>query len=61
VSSVAAVSRADPIAPTFEQIKPRIAEVLEGKIIVGHAVFNDLAVRERRQCSGRPLGRYVPG
>lgn len=31
-------------APTFEQIKPKIDEVLKGKIIVGHAVFNDLAV-----------------
>ncbi|KAI9639094.1 ribonuclease H-like domain-containing protein [Dioszegia hungarica] len=30
-------------APTFEQIQPKIEAVLEGKIIIGHAVFNDLA------------------
>jgi DNA polymerase III epsilon subunit-like protein len=32
------------IAPTFEQIQPRIKAILQDKILIGHAVFNDLAV-----------------
>lgn len=31
-------------APTFEQIHPKIEAALKGKIVVGHAVFNDLKV-----------------
>ncbi|KAK1923950.1 ribonuclease H-like domain-containing protein [Papiliotrema laurentii] len=30
-------------APTFETIRPRILALLKDKILVGHAVYNDLA------------------
>jgi hypothetical protein len=33
-------------APTFETIQPKIKALLEGKIVVGHALWNDLAVSE---------------
>ncbi|WVO21430.1 uncharacterized protein IAS62_002738 [Cryptococcus decagattii] len=31
-------------APTYEQIQPQIIELVKDKIIVGHTLFNDLAV-----------------
>ncbi|KAL0247287.1 hypothetical protein I308_104323 [Cryptococcus tetragattii IND107] len=31
-------------APTYEQIQPQIIELIKDKIIVGHTLFNDLAV-----------------
>ncbi|OWT38207.1 hypothetical protein C362_04074 [Cryptococcus neoformans Bt1] len=31
-------------APTYEQIQPRIIELIKDKIIIGHTLFNDLAV-----------------
>lgn len=33
-------------APTFEQIQPKIIELLKGKIVVGHALWNDLEVSD---------------
>ncbi|ORY26330.1 ribonuclease H-like domain-containing protein [Naematelia encephala] len=35
-------------APTFEEIQPKIKAILNGKIIVGHAVFNDLNAIQHR-------------
>ncbi|KAK8864716.1 hypothetical protein IAR55_001970 [Kwoniella newhampshirensis] len=35
-------------APTFEQIVPKIKSLLEGKIVVGHALFNDLKAIQHR-------------
>lgn len=32
-------------APTYEQIQPQIIELIKDKIIIGHTLFNDLAVR----------------
>lgn len=32
-------------APTYETIQKQVKELVRGKIIVGHAAFNDLAVR----------------
>ncbi|KIR28298.1 hypothetical protein I309_02948 [Cryptococcus deuterogattii LA55] len=31
--------------PTYEQIQPQIIALIKDKIIVGHTLFNDLAVR----------------
>lgn len=33
-------------APTYETIQKQVQELVKGKIIVGHAAFNDLAVRD---------------
>ena len=33
-------------APTFEQIQPKIKAILQDKIVVGHTIFNDLAVND---------------
>ncbi|RSH89068.1 hypothetical protein EHS25_002734 [Saitozyma podzolica] len=35
-------------APTFETIQPKIKALLEGKIVVGHALWNDLAIVKHR-------------
>lgn len=32
-------------APTYEQIQPQIIELIKDKIVIGHTLFNDLAVR----------------
>ncbi len=33
------------LAKPFEEIQTQVAELLKDKILVGHAVFNDLKVR----------------
>ncbi|KAL7422056.1 hypothetical protein Q5752_003831 [Cryptotrichosporon argae] len=35
-------------APTFEAVRKQVKEIVNGKILVGHAIFNDLAVLEHR-------------
>ncbi|KAK4688207.1 hypothetical protein P7C73_g1899, partial [Tremellales sp. Uapishka_1] len=35
-------------APTFEQVQARVKALVKDKIIVGHAVFNDLSVEDAR-------------
>ena len=35
-------------APTFETVQRNVKTIIEGKIIVGHAIFNDLAVSRLR-------------
>ncbi|GFZ46928.1 hypothetical protein JCM24511_04154 [Saitozyma sp. JCM 24511] len=35
-------------APTFETIQPKIKALLKGKIVVGHALWNDLAIVKHR-------------
>jgi DNA polymerase III epsilon subunit-like protein len=32
------------VAPKFEQVVKEVREKIKGKIVVGHALFNDLAV-----------------
>jgi hypothetical protein len=32
------------VAPKFETVQARVRELFRGKTIVGHALFNDLAV-----------------
>ena len=44
-----------PTAPTFEGIQPRIKALLKDKILVGHAVFNDLCVSPESQ-----MGPQIP-
>lgn len=40
-------------APTFETVQKKVAELIEGRILVGHAIENDLKV-------GPPWWRRVP-
>ncbi|OCF31975.1 hypothetical protein I316_06360 [Kwoniella heveanensis BCC8398] len=49
-------------APTFEQIIPQIKEIIKDKILVGHALFNDLAAIKYRQPyeSFRDTAIYLP-
>ncbi|WVQ81837.1 hypothetical protein IAT38_003964 [Cryptococcus sp. DSM 104549] len=35
-------------APTYETVQPQIVEVLKGKIVVGHTLFNDFTVIQHR-------------
>lgn len=39
-------------APSFEEVRARVKQLVEGKIIVGHAIFNDLAVSSSFNCPG---------
>ena len=36
--------RVGGVAPKFEQVQAEVREKIRGKIVVGHALFNDLAV-----------------
>ncbi|CAD6586103.1 MAG: hypothetical protein TREMPRED_004333 [Tremellales sp. Tagirdzhanova-0007] len=49
-------------APTFEQIQPKIKAIIKDKILVGHAVFNDLAYIQHRHPyeSVRDTSLYIP-
>ena len=33
-------------APSFQHVQKRVAELIEGKVLVGHAIENDLKVRK---------------
>lgn len=43
VSGVRAQDLTD--APTFETVVKQVSEILKGRVLVGHAVHNDLEVR----------------
>ena len=32
------------LAPKFEEVRQKVKEIIQDKILVGHALFNDLAV-----------------
>lgn len=39
-------------APSFEEVRTKVKEIVKDKILVGHALFNDLAVS--------PYTHYIP-
>ncbi|WVF71105.1 hypothetical protein IAT40_005902 [Kwoniella sp. CBS 6097] len=49
-------------APTFEQIVPKIKEIINNRILVGHALFNDLKALNHRHPyeSFRDTVLYLP-
>eukprot|EP00854_Cymbomonas_tetramitiformis_P005144 gene5144-6255_t len=49
-------------APSFELVREQVASLLEGKLLVGHAVYNDLAVLNlsHPRVDIRDTGAYKP-
>lgn len=37
----------EPLAPTFEEAIVKVAEVIKGKVLIGHAIQNDFSVSSK--------------
>ena len=48
------------LAPKFEDVKQKVKELVQDKILVGHAIFNDLAVSPSALSAMCPRSRSAP-